>query len=141
MRLPWNSSVKRRSKSTRRGPSSDSPAGCSMEPPPKMPQAAGNKTKFRRFAPAQWQSSGKSGMSTRGLYLRLHLHLRQPQADDTTSMSGCFARCGRHDAYILAALTPSAIEVSLQLAGDLELERAERQRRWAERLERARYAT
>src|SRR3954447_15670026 len=62
MRLPWNSSVKRRSKSTRRGPSSDSPAGCSMEPPPKMPQAAGNKTKFRRFAPAQCQSSGKSGL-------------------------------------------------------------------------------
>src|SRR3954452_22263953 len=62
MRLPWNSSVKRRSESTRRGPSSDSPAGCSMEPPPKMPQAAGNKTKFRRFAPAQCQSSGKSGL-------------------------------------------------------------------------------
>src|SRR3954468_10318949 len=57
MRLTRNSSVKRRSKSTRRGPSSDSPAGCSMEPPPKMPQAAGNKTKFRRFAPAQCQSS------------------------------------------------------------------------------------
>src|SRR3954467_12793265 len=62
MRLPWNSSVKRRSKSTRRGPSSDSPAGCSMEPPPKMPQAAGNQTKSRRFAPAQCQSSGKSGL-------------------------------------------------------------------------------
>jgi excisionase family DNA binding protein len=42
---------------------------------------------------------------------------------------------------ILAALTPSAVEVSLQLAEDLELERAERRRHWADRLERARYET
>jgi excisionase family DNA binding protein len=42
---------------------------------------------------------------------------------------------------ILAALAPSAIEVSLQLAEDIELERAERHRRWAQRLERARYET
>src|SRR3954447_12615933 len=62
MRLPWNSSVKRRSKSTRRGPSSDSPAGCSMEPPPKMPQAAGNQSKSRRFAPAQCRPYGESGL-------------------------------------------------------------------------------
>lgn len=40
---------------------------------------------------------------------------------------------------ILGALAPSAIEVSLQLAEDVELERAERQRYWAQRLERARY--
>jgi len=44
-------------------------------------------------------------------------------------------------ALILAALAPSAVEVSLQLAEDLELERAERQRHRAERLERARYQT
>ena len=42
---------------------------------------------------------------------------------------------------ILAALTPSAVEVSLQLAEDLELERAERRRHWSERLERAGYET
>ena len=42
---------------------------------------------------------------------------------------------------ILAALAPSAIEVSLQLAEDLELERAERARQWVQRLERARYET
>jgi excisionase family DNA binding protein len=42
---------------------------------------------------------------------------------------------------ILAALTPSAVEVSLQLAEDLELERSERRRHWTERLERARYET
>src|ERR1035437_2014530 len=30
MRLPWNSSFRRRSKSTRRDPSSASPAGCSI---------------------------------------------------------------------------------------------------------------
>ena len=42
---------------------------------------------------------------------------------------------------ILAALAPSAIEVSLQLAEDLELERAERARRWLQRLERTRYET
>jgi excisionase family DNA binding protein len=42
---------------------------------------------------------------------------------------------------ILAALTPSAVEVSLQLAEDLELERTARQRQWAHRLERARYET
>jgi DNA invertase Pin-like site-specific DNA recombinase len=42
---------------------------------------------------------------------------------------------------ILAALAPSSIEVSLQLAEDLELERGERQRHWAHRLERARYET
>ena len=42
---------------------------------------------------------------------------------------------------ILAALTPSALEVSLRLAEDLELERAERHRHWAERRERARYET
>ncbi|SDE59731.1 recombinase family protein [Belnapia rosea] len=42
---------------------------------------------------------------------------------------------------ILAALTPSAVEVSLQLAEDVELERAARRQHWAERLERARYET
>jgi hypothetical protein len=42
---------------------------------------------------------------------------------------------------ILAALTPPALEVSLQLAEDVELERAARRRHWAERLERARYET
>ena len=42
---------------------------------------------------------------------------------------------------ILAALAPSAIEVSLQLAEDIELERTQRQRHWAHRLERARYET
>lgn len=42
---------------------------------------------------------------------------------------------------ILAALAPSAIEVSLQIAEDVELERDERQRHWAQRLERARYET
>jgi excisionase family DNA binding protein len=42
---------------------------------------------------------------------------------------------------ILAALAPSAIEVSLQLAEDIELERAARQRHWAQRLERVRYET
>ena len=42
---------------------------------------------------------------------------------------------------ILAALAPSAIEVSLQLAEDVELERAERQQRWTQRLERAHYET
>jgi DNA invertase Pin-like site-specific DNA recombinase len=42
---------------------------------------------------------------------------------------------------ILAALTPSAVEVSLQLAEDLELERTAQRRQWAQRLERARYET
>lgn len=42
---------------------------------------------------------------------------------------------------MLAALAPSAIEVSLQLAEDVELERAERRRHWSQRLERARYET
>jgi hypothetical protein len=42
---------------------------------------------------------------------------------------------------ILAALAPSAIEVSLQLVEDLALERAERARQWTQRLERARYET
>ena len=44
-------------------------------------------------------------------------------------------------ALILAALAPSVIEVSLQLAEDMELERTERQRHWAHRLERGRYET
>jgi len=42
---------------------------------------------------------------------------------------------------ILGALAPCAIEVSLQLAEDLELERAERSRHWTQRLEHARYET
>jgi excisionase family DNA binding protein len=42
---------------------------------------------------------------------------------------------------ILTALAPSAIEVSLQLAEDIELERMARQRHWAQRLERAQYET
>lgn len=42
---------------------------------------------------------------------------------------------------ILDALAPSAVEVSLQLAEDIELERREQQRHWAHRLERARYET
>jgi DNA-binding transcriptional regulator YiaG len=40
---------------------------------------------------------------------------------------------------LLQALTPSALEVSLQLAEDLELERAALHRQWRQRLERARY--
>ena len=40
---------------------------------------------------------------------------------------------------ILAALAPSAIAVSLQVAEDVELERAAQHRHWAQRLERARY--
>ncbi|KAA5607998.1 hypothetical protein F1189_31135 [Rhodovastum atsumiense] len=42
---------------------------------------------------------------------------------------------------ILASLAPSAIEVSLQLAEDIEIEHAARQRHWAQRLEWARYET
>ncbi len=42
---------------------------------------------------------------------------------------------------ILAALTPSAVEVSLGLAEDLELERIEQHRQWRQRLERAGYET
>jgi excisionase family DNA binding protein len=42
---------------------------------------------------------------------------------------------------ILAALAPSAVEVSLQLAEDVELERVEQHRHWTQRLERARYVT
>ncbi len=40
---------------------------------------------------------------------------------------------------VLEVLRPSAIEVSLQLAEDVELERARRHRQWALRLEQARY--
>jgi hypothetical protein len=40
---------------------------------------------------------------------------------------------------VLQAVTPSALETSLQLAEDLELERAEQHRQWRLRLERARY--
>src|SRR3954464_1769500 len=40
---------------------------------------------------------------------------------------------------ILQALRPSAIEVSLQLAEDVELERAQHHRQWALRLEQAHY--
>jgi hypothetical protein len=40
---------------------------------------------------------------------------------------------------LLQALTPSALEVSLQLAEDLELERTALQRQWRQRLERAHY--
>ena len=42
-------------------------------------------------------------------------------------------------ALILEALTPSAIDVSLQLAEDIELERRQQYRQWDQRLERARY--
>jgi DNA invertase Pin-like site-specific DNA recombinase len=56
----------------------------------------------------------------------------------------CQALAGRGlDALItelvLEALRPSAIEVSLQLAEDIELERAQRQRQWILRLEQAHY--
>src|SRR3954451_9827083 len=40
---------------------------------------------------------------------------------------------------VLEVLRPSAVEVSLQLAEDVELERAQRHRQWALRLEQARY--
>jgi DNA invertase Pin-like site-specific DNA recombinase len=40
---------------------------------------------------------------------------------------------------VLAVLQPSAIEVSVQLAEDVELERAQRHRQWALRLEQARF--
>ena len=44
-------------------------------------------------------------------------------------------------ALMLEALSPSAIEVSLQVAEDLELERQQRTRHWKQRLERADYET
>jgi len=37
-----------------------------MEPPPTMPQAAGNQSKFRRFAPAECRPSGESGINLGG---------------------------------------------------------------------------
>src|SRR5689334_3062456 len=40
---------------------------------------------------------------------------------------------------IVQALSPAAVEASLQLAEDVELERAALQRQWRQRLERARY--
>src|SRR3954447_5236822 len=40
---------------------------------------------------------------------------------------------------IMQALSPAAVEASLQLAEDIELERAALQRQWRQRLERARY--
>jgi DNA invertase Pin-like site-specific DNA recombinase len=43
------------------------------------------------------------------------------------------------EGLLLQALTPSALAVSLQLAEDLELERAALHRQWRQRLERARY--
>ena len=42
---------------------------------------------------------------------------------------------------MLSALAPSAIEVSLQVAEDLELERQQLHERWKQRLERAGYET
>jgi hypothetical protein len=42
-------------------------------------------------------------------------------------------------ALMLEALSPSAIEVSLQVAEDLELERQQRRRHWKQKLERAAY--
>jgi DNA invertase Pin-like site-specific DNA recombinase len=42
---------------------------------------------------------------------------------------------------ILGALSPAAIEVSLQVAEDLELERQQLHRQWRQRLERAEYET
>jgi DNA invertase Pin-like site-specific DNA recombinase len=44
-------------------------------------------------------------------------------------------------AVMLSALAPSAIEVSLQVAEDLELERQQLHERWKQRLERAGYET
>jgi hypothetical protein len=44
-------------------------------------------------------------------------------------------------ALILSALAPSAIEVSLQVAEDLELERQQLHEQWKQRLERAGYET
>lgn len=42
-------------------------------------------------------------------------------------------------ALVLRALEPAALEVSLQVAEDLEAERAQRHQHWAQRLERAQY--
>ena len=43
------------------------------------------------------------------------------------------------EALMLQALKPAAVEASLQLAEDLELERVTLHRQWHQRLERARY--
>ena len=58
--------------------------------------------------------------------------------------AACQCSAGRTlDAFVtdlvLEALRPSAIEVSLQLAEDIELERSQQHRHWTLRLERARY--
>jgi hypothetical protein len=43
------------------------------------------------------------------------------------------------EALVLRALEPSALEVSLAVAADLERERAREEQLWQQRLERARY--
>src|SRR4051812_997734 len=102
MRLPWNSSFRRRSNSTRRGPSSDSPAGCSMEPPPTMPQAAGNQSKFHCFAPADCRPYGKSGLKALKLptFLREHEKPARP----------CAAEGADHLRYLLRLAELELIE-------------------------------
>jgi hypothetical protein len=42
-------------------------------------------------------------------------------------------------AQVLAALAPAALDLSLQAVGDIEQERARRDRHWQQQLERARY--
>src|ERR1035437_1670748 len=76
MRLPWNSSFRRRSKSTRRQSSSDSPAGCSMNSPPYTAQDADIYGRFRRFVQAKCRLSGKSGLTPPTHDGETHLRLR-----------------------------------------------------------------
>jgi hypothetical protein len=61
MLLPSNSRCSRRSKSTRRDPSSDSPTECSMNPPPCQTQRIDIHGRLGRFVQLYCGSSGKSG--------------------------------------------------------------------------------
>ena len=81
------------------------------------------------WSPATAATGGTCATSARAI--------RSTMANRCQSLSGG-ARTTRRS-LVLEVLRPSAIEVSLQLAEDVEIERAQRHRQWALRLEQARY--
>jgi DNA invertase Pin-like site-specific DNA recombinase len=89
---------------------------------------------------------GRCGRRMATLYPEGGRYLRYACSREAVNYGGaaCQSLSGRDlDALvgglIVEALSPAAVEASLQLAEDVELERAALQRQWRQRLERARY--
>ena len=102
---------------------------------------SGSRAAARRCWPGSWFAAD-AATAWRNYRTNARRAVQLPRLQVNRGEAACQCFAGRTlDAFVtdlvLAALRPSTIEVSLQLAEDIELERAQQHRHWTLRLERA----